>query len=480
MLAKTTAAGSTSLLPEVLALTSSLALDRSLLREDLVGSLAHLTMLERTRLIARAEATELRRGIFGIWEDSERGVLVLPEEEDVHMAVESELGRRIGAAAGVLHTARSRNDQVALDLRLHVRERCVETLTGIARLMLVLVERAEAERDTLLPSYTHRQRAQPISAAYWLLGLAASLERDLQAWNFVYDQADVLPLGAGAIAGSSLPIDRELTRSLLRFSRVTVNGLDTVGDRDFALDYAYAASRLSLHASRFATDVIDFSSREFGFLVLDGEIACGSSMMPQKRNPDLFELVRGRAASSVGDLVSLLVLTKGLPGGYNRDLQEGGAAVLAIGTRIREILASLTLGLPRIRFDRERCLEALREDATQATDLAEALVREGMAFRTAYRKVGALVRFCQDKGLALEQVTPTQARAIDPAFTDAVIATAKVENSVAKKVSAGSTGPKAVQDQLDQLRLSATEALQEVETKPRLAQLMSSLKEASR
>ena len=294
-IAKTAASGGPGLHPDVLAFTSSLSLDRALLREDLVGSLAHLTMLSRTRLIPSADAAALREQLVALWKAAQAGTLVLAEEEDVHMAVEAELTRVLGERAGLLHTARSRNDQVALDLRLHVREQVAETLGVLATLLEGLVARAEAERATLLPSYTHRQRAQPISLAYQLCGYGAMFSRDVDALGFVLEGASAMPLGVGAIGGTSLPIDREVTRELLRFPRLTLNGLDTVGDRDFALDFAYMAMRSLLHASRVATDFFDFASPEFGFVKLDGEIACGSSMMPQKRNPDVFELIRGKA-----------------------------------------------------------------------------------------------------------------------------------------------------------------------------------------
>lgn len=479
MLAKTAAAGSTSLLPQVLQLTSSLAHDLSLVREDLAGSLAHLTMLSRTRLIPAEAATALKAGLLELWAEAEAGTLRLPDEEDVHMAVEAELSRRIGAAAGFLHTARSRNDQVALDLRLHVRESCVALSENIAAFIEELCARAQEERDTLMPAYTHRQRAQPISAAYWLLGFAASLERDLATVKYVLEGANVLPLGVGAIAGSSLPIDRSITQGLLGFERISLNGLDTVGDRDFAIDYAYATARLITHASRFATDVIDFSSREFGFLVLDGEIACGSSMMPQKRNPDVFELVRGKAGGAVGDLMSLLVTVKGLPGGYNRDLQEDRGPLLESERRANTVLQLLRLALPRIQFDRARCLTALQEDATQATDLAEALVKRGMPFRTAYKKVGALVRACQEERVPLQQVTPALAQRVDSAFDAGVLAVARVEGSVALKASAGSTGPASIEAQLVSLQSAASRSREAIARIPRLSSLLVSMKEAS-
>jgi len=478
MLAKTAAAGSTALHPEVLALTSSLAQDRALVREDLVGSLAHLTMLARCKLIPADAAVALKAGLLAIARDAAAGTLVLPAEEDVHMAVEVELGTRVGAAAGFLHTARSRNDQVALDLRLHVREACGAVLAAVGGLIGELVARATDERDTLMPAYTHRQRAQPISAAYWLLGFAAALERDVAAIGFALDQTDALPLGVGAISGSSLPIDRELVRALLGFARLTRNGLDTVGDRDFAIDWSYACARLLGHASRFATDVIDFSTREFGFITLDGEIACGSSMMPQKKNPDVFELVRGKAGIAIGDLVALLATVKGLPGGYNRDLQEDRGPLLACGRRAYDALALLRLALPRVTIDAARCRAALAEDATQSTDLAEVLVARGIPFRTAYKLVGALVRRCQDAGVALEAVTPELAAEVDPAFDAAALDSARIAGSVARKRSEGGTGPASIEAQLEAARGVAADAIARASAVPTLDALLRSLEEA--
>ena len=477
MLAKTAAAGSTGLHPDVLAMSTSLDHDLHMVREDLCGSMAHLTMLARTKLIPAEAAAALKGGLKELAREALAGTLQLPREEDVHMAVEAELGKRVGAASGFLHTARSRNDQVATDLRLHVRERCAEAVEALLQLITALCDRAEAEQDTLMPSYTHRQRAQPISAAYWLLGTAAQLQRDVEGFRFAHQGASALPLGVGAIAGSSLPIDRELSRALLKFDRLTLNGLDTVGDRDFMLDYLYAASRLLLHASRFGTDVIDYSSREFGFLELDGEIACGSSMMPQKKNPDVFELVRGKSGPQVGDLVSLLVTVKGLPGGYNRDLQEDRRPLLDTGARVRTVTSTLQLALPRIHFNVERCFAALKADATQATDLAEALVSRGMPFREAYKKVGALVRAAQEHSVPLNDLAPSLARETDACFTDEVMASAKVAGSVARKSTFGSTGPSSIKAQLELLRAFVTRTRAEWASAPRLETLLAELME---
>ena len=470
IVAKTEAAGERSLLPEVLAFTSSLPLDRKLLREDLVGSLAHLTMLARTGIVPRDAAQAIREELCKIWADGE-----LSAEEDVHMAVEARIAARLGERAGLLHTARSRNDQVALDLRLHVRDQCARSLEEIALLAKALAARARAEPETVLPSYTHRQRAQPISLAYLLCGYGAMFVRDAEALRFVLQGCGALPLGVGAIAGTSFPIDREMVRKLLRFERLTSNGLDTVGDRDFALDFAYATARSLLHASRVATDMVDFSSAEFGYARLDGDIACGSSMMPQKRNPDLFEIIRGKSGQAVGNLTSLLVTLKGLPGGYNRDLQEDRAPLLETGPLLTSVLGMLRLGLEHVRFDPVRTLAAVESDFMQATDLAGALAQKGVPFRTAYQAVGRLVRACQERGLPLAKATPEMAREADPRIDAEVLRACDPRASIGRKRNAGGTGPDSVQAQIAALEADAEKASAAAKAVPRLDDLFSDL-----
>jgi argininosuccinate lyase len=477
-LAKTEAAGGPGLLPEVLAFSSSLALDRQLLREDLVGSMAHVLMLGRQGVIPAPEARLIRDGLVALWRRAEQGTLTLADEEDVHMAVEVELNRTVGGAAALLHSARSRNDQVATDLRLHVRESCVRAVEGLAGLVGEMVARARADGDLLLPAYTHRQRAQPVSLAYWLASHASAFLRDVQAFTFALDQADALALGVGAISGTSLNIDRETTRALLGFARLTLNGLDTVGDRDFALDYLYATARFLIHASRLSTDLIDFSTSEFGFAVLSDDIACGSSMMPQKKNPDVFELVRGRSGRAIGNLVSLLATVKGLPAGYNRDLQEDRAPVLETGPLLHGALDVLRLALPRVRFDRERCRAAVDEGFTQATDLAEALVKRGLPFRHAYQRVGSLVRRCQERGWPLAKATVELAQSIDPLFDAELLSVLDAAGAVARKRSAGGTSPEAVEAQLAALTEQVGTLAARAARVPRLDSLLRSLSEA--
>jgi argininosuccinate lyase len=303
--------------------------------------------------------------------------------------------------------------------------------------------------------------------------------RDVEALRFVLGQVDASPLGVGAIAGTSLPTDRRIPQELLGFARLTANGLDTVGDRDFGLDFVYAASRFLLHVSRLATDVVDFASSEFGFLILDDAIACGSSLMPQKKNPDVFELVRGRSGQGIGALVQLFTVVKGLPGGYNRDLQEDRAPLLGTAANVLAVLGALRVAIPRVRFDPLRCRAALDRDHTQATDVAEALVRAGVPFRSAYRRVGALVRKAQGAGLGLMQAQEL-ASELDPELAGALASVGDVAASVAGKRSAGSTSPPEVERQIAALRQAAADARTVAASVPRLAQLFTALSGASR
>lgn len=465
------ASGGAQLLPEVLAFSSSLPLDRQLLREDVVGSLAHLIMLARTGIVPREAAERIRAELV-----QAHCATDLPEEEDVHMAVETLLTRALGETAGMLHTARSRNDQVALDLRLHVREQCALALAELSALLQDIAERADLERDTLLPGYTHRQRAQPVSAAYLFCAWGAMFARDALALAAALPQE--MPLGVGALAGTTLPIDRDVVRELLRFAEVTENGLDTVGDRDFALDFAWAAARTLVHSSRVATDVIDFCTSEFGYVQLDDQIAMGSSMMPQKRNPDLFELIRGKTGRAVGNLNALLVTLKGLPGGYNRDLQEDRQPLLETGPLLTGVVKMLRLGLSKIRFDAERGRAALADGATAATDVAEALAQAGVPFRTAYQLTGALVRKCLEAGIPLSRAPLDLAQQIDARFTAEMLRCADATAAVARKRNAGGTGAPSIDKQIASLLASAQSARSQAARVPRLADLFAELKEA--
>src|SRR5580698_8168241 len=307
-IARTRATGAEGMLPELLEWSSSLTSDRALLREDLVGSAAHVTMLARTGIVAQVDARMLRDALRVLYDEACAGSLKLgADEEDVHMAVEAELGKRVGGVAARLHTARSRNDQVALDLRLHVRDQGVALCGELATLVAALADRASREKDVLLPAYTHRQRAQPVSAAFLVAAWGVALSRAIEVIWFGLEQIE-MPLGSGACSGSSLPIDRTLVAKLFAPWQPTRNALHTVEDRDFALDWAWGAARVVLALGRIASDVVDFSTNEFALVRLGSAISAGSSMMPQKKNPDVFELVRGKSARGIGNVVAMLAL----------------------------------------------------------------------------------------------------------------------------------------------------------------------------
>jgi argininosuccinate lyase len=451
-IARTRATGEEGMLPELLEWSSSLADDRALVREDLVGSAAHVTMLARTGIIAQADAWTLRTALRGLYDEACAGTLKLPDgEEDVHMAVEGELGKRVGAVAARLHTARSRNDQVALDLRIHVRVQAAALLREVAELVDQLAQRGSLEESVLLPAYTHRQRAQPVSAAFLVSAWAVGLTRAADTIAFALDQLE-MPLGSGACSGTSLPIDRALVARLFSPWAPTQNALHTVGDRDFALDWTWACARTVLSVGRIASDIVDFSTSEFALVKLGSAISAGSSMMPQKKNPDVFELVRGKSARATGHVVALLCLMKGLASGYNRDQQEDRLALLEAGPLARGCVRAVTLALPHVKFDVERGKQALADGFTQATDLAEALVRRGVPFREAYKAVGALVATAVDEGVALRAIEASRAMSIHPLLDADTLRALDPELAVAAKESLGGTGPLSVTAQLGWLR----------------------------
>jgi argininosuccinate lyase len=441
------------MLPELLAWSSSLEPDRSFVREDILGSAAHVTMLRKVGLLEADDATKLRAALLTMYDAAESGTLVLPDgEEDVHMAIESVLTSQLGDVGKRLHTARSRNDQVALDLRLHVRDQGARTLEEVARLAGQLADRAVREKDVVLPAYTHRQRAQPVSAAFLVCAWATQLLRAADVLVQAILRANESPLGCGACSGTSLPIDRNVVSHLLSFSAVTANALDTIGDRDFVIDWTYAGARTLLALSRLSTDVIDFTTSEFAFLRIGDAVAAGSSMMPQKKNPDMFELVRAKTARGVGNLVAMLTLVKGLPAGYARDLQDDRSGVLETGPLVRGAVRVVSAAIDHLTFSPERCLAAVADGSTQATDVAEAIVRKGIPFREAYKATGQLVHLARERKTALSSIALEDARAIHPAFDAGVLAALDPRVAVAAKKSIGGTAPERVDEQIAWIR----------------------------
>ncbi|MBS2017780.1 MAG: argininosuccinate lyase [Deltaproteobacteria bacterium] len=457
-IARTAATSGAAMVPELLAWTSSYEHDRSLVREDLLGSAAHVTMLGRQGILAKADAATLRAALLAMDDAARAGTLSLPDgEEDVHMAIESKLTRDLGELGKRLHAARSRNDQVALALRLHVRDQATKTAAELAALVLELVVWARRDLDVILPAYTHRQRAQPVSAAFLIAAWCRQLLRACEAVEQARARANESPLGCGACSGTSLPIDRGVAVDLLQFAGMTANALDTIGDRDFELDFTWAGARVLLATSRLATDVIDFTTSEFGFLKIGDAIAAGSSMMPQKKNPDVFELVRGKTGRGIGNLTAMLTLVKGLPSGYARDLQDDRAPTLETGPLVRGALRAVRAAHVHLAFDREACLRGVADGSTQATDVAEALVRKGMPFREAYMLTGRLVQNARERGVPLASYTVADAKAVDAAFDDAVLAVLDPKKAVQAKRSQGGTAPERVEEQLSAIELVAGE-----------------------
>jgi argininosuccinate lyase len=401
--------------------SQSIDFDRRLWRQDILGSIAHARMLARQGIIARDEGERIEEGLRAVAAEAARGEIRIDHAlEDVHTHVESRLRELIGPVAGKLHTARSRNDQVALDLRLFLREVVLDVLEGIATLQGVLQDRAEEWRDVVAPGFTHLQRAQPVLLAHHLLAYHEMLDRDAGRLRDAYDRMNVLPLGAGALAGVPYPIDRSYVAEQLGFSSVSRNSLDTVGDRDFAVEFLADAALLMAHLSRLAEEIILWTSSEFGYLELSDAFTTGSSIMPQKKNPDAAELVRGKVGRVYGHLMGLLVVLKGLPLAYNRDLQEDKEAIFDTADTVRASLAVAAGMLRTARANRERLSRAAVAGFSLATDVADYLVVRGVPFREAHGIVGQVVQRCLATGHDLSTLPLEEYRAISPVFDEEV------------------------------------------------------------
>ena len=438
-------------LPEVEAFSASLPFDRRLFRHDIRGSIAHARMLARVGLLKPQEARVIVAGL----EEIEREILAGKfrfdvADEDIHLAIERRLIEKVGAAGRKLHTARSRNDQVALDLRLYLREEIAFTMRLVRGLRAVLLRVARAHVETVMPGYTHLQRAQPVSLAHHLMAYAEMLDRDRERLEQALGRVGVMPLGAGAMAGTTLPIDRRMVARDLGFREVTANSIDSVSDRDFAVDFLAAAALLMVHLSRMAEELILWTSSEFAFAELPDEFSTGSSMMPQKKNPDLLELIRGKSGRVIGDLVAMLTILKGLPLAYNSDLQEDKERVFDAIDTIRPALDLLAKLWPQIRFNRP-AMRAVAGGYALATDLAEYLVARGVPFREAHEAVGALVRDSAGRGLTVEDLTLADLRRYSAKFDVDALEMLTAEKSIAARKLVGGPAPATVRRRLKEL-----------------------------
>ena len=429
---------------------ASIGFDRRMYREDIAGSLAHAEMLMRVGIISEEDYQAINAGLRDILGQIERGEFEFSTElEDIHMNIEKRLTDTIGDAGSRLHTARSRNDQVALDTHMFVRHAVVEVLDHIRELQNALVESADANKDVIMPGYTHLQRAQPILFAHHLMAYFNMLTRDFERFQGVYVRTDLMPLGAGALAGTTLPIDRAFVARKLNFDRIYTNSMDAVSDRDYILEFLGAASILMVHLSRLSEEIILWCSREFSFVELDDAHCTGSSMMPQKKNPDVSELVRGKTGRVVGHLMAMLTAVKGLPLAYNKDLQEDKEGLFDAIDTVKfslAVYAQLIRGM-KVRADVMR--HAVEADFSNATDLADYLVQKGMPFRQAHTVAGQSVAQCIARGIWLRDMSLADYQKLSPLFDEDVYEVIRPETCVACRNSYGGTSYKQVESQLD-------------------------------
>ncbi|WP_422448576.1 argininosuccinate lyase [Thermoanaerobacterium sp. DL9XJH110] len=386
--------------------TSSIDFDKKLYKQDIIGSIAHARMLAKTGIISKEEAAIIIKGLLEIKIEIEEGSFnFTPWLEDIHMHIENRLFEKIGPVAGKLHTARSRNDQVALDMHLYVKESINRIIKLLERLGGVLWDLATVHRETVMPGYTHLQKAQPLTLAHHLKAYYYMIQRDKERFSSAMKGADIMPLGACALAGTTLPIDMEYTRELLGFSKIYENTVDAVSDRDFVMEFMACCSILMVHLSRLAEELILWNTSEFDFIELDDAFATGSSIMPQKKNPDVLELIRGKAGRVFGNLMSMLTVMKGLPLAYNRDMQEDKEALFDTAETVTACLSVLPPLLSSMKVKKENMAKSLEESYAGATDYAEYLVQKGMPFRKAHEVVGKMVSYCIKKKKKLKELS---------------------------------------------------------------------------
>lgn len=431
------------------AFNSSIAFDGRMYRQDIQGSIAHATMLGDCGIIPKADSEAIIAGLQGILADLESGALALdPTAEDIHMFVEAELTNRLGDVGKRLHTARSRNDQVALDVRLCLREEITAIQKQIHTLTQTLCSLAKQHLETIMPGYTHLQRAQPITLAHHLMAYAQMLLRDYDRLTDTAKRMNYCPLGSGALAGTTYPINRQQTAALLGFTAPMANSLDGVSDRDACVELAAALSLLMTHLSRFSEEIILWCSWEFKFIELDDAYATGSSIMPQKKNPDITELIRSKTGRVVGDLTTLLSMLKGLPLAYNKDMQEDKEAIFDAIDTVKLCLGTFTPMLATMRVIPANMRAAAARGFINATDCADYLVKKGLPFRDAYKITGTLVADCIRQNLTLETLPLEQYKAMHPLFDEDVYTAIALETCVRERKSEGGPAPEAVQQQI--------------------------------
>ncbi|WP_269622070.1 argininosuccinate lyase [Prochlorococcus marinus] len=442
--------------PFIDSFNASIEFDFVLLQEDLDGSIAHARMLAKTGIISSKEASDIELGLEKIRLEASKGTYKPDsQDEDIHMFVERRLISLLGEVGKKLHTGRSRNDQVGTDLRLWLRRRIDDLDLDLTSFQLALLKHAENNLFTLIPGYTHLQRAQPLSLAHHLLAYIEMINRDRERLKDVRKRVDICPLGSAALAGTSLPIDREFTANELGFSSIYSNSLDAVSDRDFAVEFTSAAALIMTHLSRFSEEIIFWASDEFAFVLLTDRCSTGSSLMPQKKNPDVPELIRGKTGRVFGHLQGLLTMIKGLPLAYNKDFQEDKEAIFDTVKTVRDSVKAMTILLEEgLEFSIERLNETVGSDFSNATDVADYLVSKNVPFREAYQVVGRAVKFCIKEKILLKDLTLNQWQNFNSIIQEEIYEKLIPEKVVASRVSVGGTGFTRVREQLEKWKNS--------------------------
>ncbi len=432
---------------------SSISFDCRMFEEDIKGSIAHASMLGAQGIIEQSESDKITAELFNILQDIKAGTLKIDmTAEDIHTFIEGELTARLGQTGKRLHTARSRNDQVALDIRLTLRKEIEEIEEKVKGLISVICDKAEENKDTIMSGYTHLQRAQPITFAHHIMAYAAMLCRDLDRLRDVKRRMNICPLGSGALAGTTYPLNREMTAELLGFDGVTLNSLDGVSDRDFCIELASALSIIMVHLSRFSEEIIMWCSWEFKFVELDDAFSTGSSIMPQKKNPDIAELVRGKSGRVFGDLTTLLTVMKGIALAYNKDMQEDKEAIFDAVDTVKMCLTAFTPMIETMTVLKDNMRKAAAKGFINATDCADYLVGKGLPFRDAYKATGELVALCIDKGLTLEELPLDEYKKICDLFDNEVYTAINLEKCVNDRLVIGGPSSSSVDIQLEYAR----------------------------
>lgn len=424
---------------------ASISFDQRFFHQDIEGSIAHVVMLEKQGILTEQEKDAIVKGLTGIREDVDNGVLRITEEfEDIHSFVEANLIDRIGDAGKKLHTGRSRNDQVALDMRLYTRQEIVHTEELLKELLHTLLTMMEEHLDTYMPGFTHLQKAQPVTLAHHLGAYFEMFKRDLLRMQDIYKRMNFCPLGAGALAGTTYPLDRGYTASLLGFEGPTLNSMDSVSDRDYLIEYLSAAATIMMHLSRFSEEIIIWNSNEYRFVEIDDAYSTGSSIMPQKKNPDIAELVRGKTGRVYGALMSLLTTMKGIPLAYNKDMQEDKELTFDAIDTVKGCLALFDGMLKTMKFRGDVMAKSAMNGFTNATDAADYLVNRGVPFRDAHSIIGKLVLYCIDKDCSIDELSLDELKTISPVFEQDVYDAISLKTCVEKRLTVGAPGQEAM------------------------------------